>query len=170
MLNVVGFGSGQQTKCPAMAATPPGLTRSPVEWRGCAAGGHAGRRSATRCKIPEHALVIASMGGDVTERGSNAELPHERATARMCHRGKRRAAPWLTTQSWFQLDYGGGGTRHLPQATRHEGSRPSRNSCRLSSTSMPMAVRVSKVALPRWGSSTALSSSSSSAGISGSPS
>ena len=43
------------------------------------------------------------------------------------------------------------------QATRHGGSSRARKAARFSSTSPPIAVRASIVALPRWGSSTALS-------------
>lgn len=101
--------------------------------------------SVTGCEVPDHALSIARALDDVTERVPYPLRPLEQATL-VARKG------------------------HPRQATRQEGSRPSKKSCRLFSTSIPMAVRVSRVALPRCGSSTALSSSSSWAGILGSPS
>ena len=54
------------------------------------------------------------------------------------------------------------------QATRSGGSRPSKKAVTLSTTFMPMAMRVSAVALPRCGSSTTLSMPRSASGTCGS--
>ena len=62
------------------------------------------------------------------------------------------------------------GLRREHQITRSRGVRPAKKSCRFSMTRKPMASRVSKVALPRCGSSTALSQARRSGCTEGSPS
>src|SRR2546427_3580112 len=51
----------------------------------------------------------------------------------------------------------GAGELFVAHATRSRGGAPAKNALRLSSARRPMAIRVSCVALPRWGSSTAFS-------------
>src|SRR2546427_11108544 len=49
------------------------------------------------------------------------------------------------------------GELFVAHATRSRGGAPAKNALRLSSARRPMAIRVSCVALPRWGSSTTFS-------------
>ena len=52
----------------------------------------------------------------------------------------------------------GAALRQTAQGTRLAGSRPASSASSPSSTSVPMALRTCRVALPRWGSSTTFSS------------
>jgi hypothetical protein len=127
-------------------------------------GGTTGRRtdscSANGCQIPQHVSVIVLRADDVTERGLNCQQPLDWAAAGVPQPGDNQ--PYL--RPYHSIVAAGLAT--TPHATG--GFAASRKSCRFSRTSMPMAVRVSKVALPRCGSSTALSSSINSCGTSGS--